>query len=160
MSKNLCTCGNEKDARSAQCQRCHCVEIAPMGYKAVVAKYGEKYAVKCLKAYLDAHPSSLEAKVMGWLNELGLDFSTNFWIDATHKGKHVVYLVDFAIVNPKTNSWVYLEVNGDYVHQFHAERDQRKLRCLRRRKNDRVVVLDTTAVTSGSGRDLLQAALQ
>lgn len=145
------------DRRSSECGRCHNKRIAPLGYKATVEKYGEKFAVEHIQQKLLANPSDLEVIVAEWLTRLGVRFEREVWFETKLNGKRKVYLIDFVL--SIRGQIVPLEVQGTYVHQFHAERDAHKLATLRRAYGA-VVAIDTEAVKSGAGYDLLAALVE
>ena len=121
------TCGQARNVRRRdvhrikQCRRCHLTQIASKGYAATQAKYGQKFAVRFVRDYRLANPSSLEQVVMNWLDCQRVCYEREFWLEMTDQ----VYLVDFII------GCVAVEVNGTWAHQFHVDRDRRKLAALR-----------------------------
>ena len=150
------TCGSPKSPRSKQCQKCHLTEIAPLGYKATEAKFGKKFSVQFVKEYLDKNPSDLEQIVAQWLNALRAEYETNFRFETTYAGIDSVYLVDFVV---KTGDTVLMiEVDGEWAHQFHAERDARKSAALAE-QGFPLLRLNTTAIQSGEGFQMLRSAL-
>ncbi len=114
--------------RSKTCKVCHNRNIAPKGWAATKAKYGEKIAVQQMQKYRWANPSNLEQLVAQKLDELGLYYQREWWFKV-RGGK--VYLVDFHVSHHGRE--LAIEVNGFYAHQFHAERDRQKVKALARR---------------------------
>lgn len=151
------TCGAQKSPRSKQCQHCHLSQIAPLGYKATEAKFGPHFSVGFVKEYLDQNPSDLEEIVTRWLNDLRAEYETNFRFETNYEGQFNVYLVDFAVrLSPDTV--LMIEVDGEWAHQFHAERDARKSAALAE-QGFPVLRLNTTAIQSGEAYEMLQSAL-
>lgn len=137
------------DAKKVKrCRRCHLKSIAPLGWAATKAKYGEKIAVKHVQAYRLANPSSLEQKVTDTLDNLGVYYEREYWLQSTSGS---VYLVDFVVF--QSGQDIAIEVNGEYVHQFHTERDRRK-RSLLRRRGYAVVELGDAQVNNGLAQHL------
>lgn len=122
------TCGRVRklrpcDAKRAkQCRGCHLTQIAPLGWQATKAKYGEKVAVRHVQQFRRLNPSGLEQIVIEHLDALGVDYTREVWFE-TPRGK--VYLIDFVLPGHRV-----IEVNGQWAHQFHPERDARKLAAL------------------------------
>jgi hypothetical protein len=158
-----CACGQVRwltasDARRAgDCFRCAQRRKAAMGYEAMVARYGEKWAVHHLQAYRLEHPSSLEQAVMLTLSDLHVSYRREVWLATKASGrKQRVYLVDF-IVTVRGIDYA-IEVNGEWAHRHHARRDQLKLRLLRRRGYP-VLVLTEADIRAGRTESLLKAFL-
>lgn len=147
------TCGGTKSKAAKQCQHCHLTAIAPLGWQATKAKYGEKTVVHHLQTYLLRNPSSLEIIVSCWLNNLSIQYEREVWIESRTKTGTKVYLVDF--VFSINGVKFYLEINGTYVHQFHAERDAAKQKLLKGRGYP-VLVWDDHTIKSGAGLEILQ----
>lgn len=154
-----CICGNVRwltasDARKARvCYRCSQREKGALGYAAMVARYGEKWAVRHIQAYRLANPSTLERAVALILRDLGLRFSREFWLATkAHGRKQHVYLVDFMVtVNGVDHA---VEVNGEWAHSHHARRDRLKLRLLRRRGYP-VLVIEEADIRAGRAEQML-----
>lgn len=133
-------CGGGKNARSRRCQHCHLVAIAPLGWNATKAKYGDKVSVKHTQKYRLKHPSSLEKKVMRQLSYHGVLYERECWYDAPDGS---VFLIDFVI---HTGGVLYaIEVNGDWSHSYHAIRDAKKVAFLTG-SGYTVIVLDEKTV--------------
>lgn len=128
--------------RGSVCRLCHLSNIAPLGYEATRAKYGDKFAVHFIRDYLLKHPSRLERKVITALKRLSL---STFQAEREYLFEHgdKCYLIDF--VFKRGCEKIAIEVNGDYAHSFHAERDARKIAALRA-EGWRVLVLTTQDV--------------
>lgn len=123
------TCGvvrllRPADARRTRlCRKCHLTEIAPLGWQATKARHGEKAAVRFLQTYRLDHPSALEQQMIDTLDRLGILYQREAWIEDPDTGK--VYLVDFVLPGNRA-----IEVNGEWVHQYHFRRDAAKLDLL------------------------------
>ncbi len=141
------TCGSERRIRVAdvgrakQCQRCHLTQIARRGYAATRDKYGQHFAVRFVRDYRLANPSSLEQIVTNWLEEAGIYFEGEYWFET---GGGDVFLVDFMLPG-----CIAVEVNGAWAHSYHVERDRRKLAALRE-SGFQVVVLSEADIHSGA----------
>lgn len=110
--------------RGSVCRQCHMGNIAPLGYQATREKYGDKFAVQFIRAHLLKHPSGLERKVMRALKRLEL---STFAVEREYPiigYNDKWYLVDFVFMRRAEK--IAIEVNGDYVHSFHAKRDAAK----------------------------------
>lgn len=131
--------------RGSVCKKCHCKRIAPQGYRATAEKHGAKFAVLAAREYRLSHPSDLERKVMSTLE--GLRF-----YEVTIEREYIEigegerwFILDFALFTPEGQ--YVIEVNGDYVHQYHAERDAAKLATLQAH-GWQVLILDSESVRS------------
>ncbi len=150
------TCGSERRVRVAdvgrakQCRRYHLTQIASKGYAATRDKYGQHFAVRFVRDYRLANPSSLEQIVLGWLERQGVYFEREYWFETPDR----VYLIDFMLPG-----CVAVEVNGTWSHSYHVERDRRKLAALRD-SGFQIVVLSEADVTSGAFVHRLAGALQ
>lgn len=149
---SLCpTCGQGRmlrpsDAKRAkQCRTCHLRGIAPLGYKATAEKYGQHFAVEVQRTYRLENPSDLERQLMAVLEELELPYEREVMVEAEGRA----YLIDFVLFGDRA-----VEVNGEWVHQFHGERDARKLRALRNLGYD-VMVVNETDLQNGIRSHLL-----
>lgn len=130
--KVTCACGNERWLRKADalkagpCFTCAQRAKGRKGYQATVARHGKHIATEKLQAYRLAHPSDLERQVMGILNRLGVQYEREVWLESVVTAKSQIYLIDFVI-----NGRLAIEVNGDWAHQFHRERDRQKCNAIR-----------------------------
>lgn len=150
------TCGNSRRVRRRdigrmkQCRRCHLSQIAPKGYAATREKHGEHFAIRFMRLYRLDNPSNLERIVTTWLDGQGVGYEREFTLFQTDH----VFLVDFLI----GSRCIAVEVNGDYVHSHHAERDRQKVEALRSAGFE-VVVLSEADVLSGTFASRLESAL-
>jgi hypothetical protein len=108
-----------------QCRRCHLSQIASKGYAATRAKYGEHFAIRHVRDYRLANPSSLERIVSAWLDHQGVSYEREHWLELTGR----VYLIDFVFC--AMGDVFAVEVNGAWAHSHHAARDARKIAALR-----------------------------
>lgn len=129
-----CACGSVRwltvqDAkRVTKCKRCHNQSIARKGYDKVVELYGNKAGVKHVRQHLLDNPSSLEKILTQTLTDLGVSYEREFWLQEYDNSR--VFLIDFAVrINGKLR---FIEVNGNYVHSYHTERDALKVDTIAR----------------------------
>jgi very-short-patch-repair endonuclease len=151
-------CGNERwlrrcDAIKAVEQDSPCLHCASAikgrkGYRATVAKYGEKPATRRVQNYRLAHPSSLEQIVINELERAGLRYARELWFEQDGS----VWLVDFQI------GQLLVEVNGTWVHAQRADRDAAKLAALAAAGYP-VLVLSEADVKAGRSLALIQEQL-
>lgn len=87
---------------------------------------------------------------MNWLSGQGVFFEREFCL---FQSEHV-YLVDFLI----GSLGLAIEVNGEWAHSFHAERDARKVEALRDSGFD-VIELSEGDVLTGAFIPKMEAAL-
>jgi predicted nuclease of restriction endonuclease-like RecB superfamily len=111
--------------RTKRCQTCHCNDIAPLGARATLAKYGEDFLVKMQAEKGREKPSSLEQKVIQVLNASRIVFRHQVIL---HDGSQH-WIADFKFTRRGID--FYIEVNGTYIHKtYHEEKDKRKLAFL------------------------------
>lgn len=139
---DTCKCGATKRRTSATCKACHNREIAPKGYAAMVARWGEKWAVNHLRDWRLEHPSDLEQLVRAALDTLGVKYEREFKLTARGGRKAHSYLIDFMVRRPSDWTQVAIEINGVWAHQFHSKRDRRKMSLLKRRGYPVIVLSD------------------
>lgn len=109
-------------ARTRQCQRCHCQQIASLGFQATAEKYGRDFAIRAAARKRKRQPSTLEAQVEAALREIpGIAWEREY---AVEREGHNPYYVDFAIRTEQ--HFIALEVNGSFVH--HRDEDRNSLR--------------------------------
>ena len=136
-----CKCGAKKSRGATVCKACHNRRIAPLGYAAMCKKYGEKWAVRHVQRSLLANPSDLEKLVGAALDTLGVSYEREHFLKTKTSGRKArAYLVDFMVSG--SAGLVAIEINGDYVHQFHSSRDKRKMSLLKRRGIPVIVLTD------------------
>ncbi|MEO8391438.1 MAG: hypothetical protein ABI700_00460 [Chloroflexota bacterium] len=100
-------------AKTRKCLRCHCQEIAPLGFAATAARKGRDFAIRAAARKRKQCPSSLEQRVEAALSEIpGITWEREFTVE---RPNHNPYFVDFAVVTSKYR--IALEVNGTYVHR-------------------------------------------
>ena len=56
-------------AKTKKCLRCHCLEIAPLGFAATAARKGRDFAIRAAARKRKQCPSSLEKRVEAALGE-------------------------------------------------------------------------------------------
>lgn len=130
-------------ARAERCQKCHCKAIAAKGYAATVAKYGEKFAVMHQRDYRLAHPSNLERMVAGWLDEWRVSYQR----EVVFEIGSVCFLIDFVI-----DGRIAIEVQGEWAHSWHQQRDERKLDHLINDSDYTPLVLAEVDIQNGSAK--------
>lgn len=103
-------------AKTKKCLRCHCQEIAPLGFAATAAKQGRDFAIRAAARKRKQCPTSLEQRVEAALREIpDITWEREFTVERPNQNP---YFVDFAVV---TNNYrIALEVNGTYAHRNDA----------------------------------------
>lgn len=158
----ICICGNERwlkaaDARKAElCGICQRRAAGKLGYAAMAAKYGEKWATRHVQAYRRENPSSLETAVAIILDDLGVRYEREFWLATkAHGKKQRVYLLDFMIAGR-----LAVEVNGAFVHSSDdAQRRDRRKKQLLKRRGYPLLTLTESDIRKGEAESLLVAFL-
>lgn len=100
-------------AKTKQCLRCHCQQIAPLGFAATAALKGRDFAIRAAAAKRKQQPSSLEQRVEAALREIpGIAWEREFTVERPNRNP---YFVDFAVTT--CHYRIALEVNGTFVHR-------------------------------------------
>jgi hypothetical protein len=100
-------------AKTKHCRRCHCQQIAPLGFAATAASKGRDFAIRAAAAKRKQKPSSLEQRVEAALREIpGITWKREA---AVERPNHNPCFVDFAVTTCRYR--IALEVNGTYVHR-------------------------------------------
>ena len=121
-------CGNMRfltgsDARKAgKCFRCAQIEKAPKGYRGLIEKRGPEFAIEKVQAHQLAHPSRPTSRIIDLLNQMGVQYEREVLL----KYEDRRYLLDFVV-----NGHSVIEVDGQWVHSHHQQRDQRKHNAIR-----------------------------
>lgn len=155
------TCGNERwlrpfDARRVErgeravCRTCQQRAAGSKGYAATTARWGKKCSVKWLREYLLDHPRPTMAAVINILDDLGIPYEREFWLELPG-GK--VYLID-AVVRGQ----LAIEADGSYVHSLDKQQaiDAAKRRAIRSEGFDLLVITDQD-VAAGRAESMLRA---
>lgn len=99
--------------RTKLCRRCHCRQIAALGFAATARTKGPDFAIWAAAAKRKQCPSTLEQKVEAALCEIGgIVWEREYPVE---REGFPPYFVDFAVMVGKRR--VALEVNGTYVHR-------------------------------------------
>lgn len=99
-------------ARTTHCRRCHCEQIAPLGFAAAAAKCGQDFALRAAARWRIEQPSSLERQVENALRQIpGLTWERE--VAVAHDGG--VYFVDFAVTYAGCH--LAVEANGTFAHR-------------------------------------------
>lgn len=149
-----CTCGRvrwlvKKDARYVEqhqspCYHCAQKIKAKLGFEANVEKYGWKFAVRRCQQHQIAHPEPSEVVLGMILNNLGLEYVVQYWLETKSSGREKrVYLVDAMIVH-RGQLVLAIEINGGcHILPRKQEAQKRKLALLKRRGIP-ALVIDST----------------
>lgn len=104
-------------AKTKKCLRCHCKEIAPLGFAATAALKGRDFAIRAAASKRRQCPSSLEQRVEAALREIpGVAWEREYTVE---RPDHNPYFVDFVVTTSKYR--IAVEVNGAYVHRNDSE---------------------------------------
>jgi very-short-patch-repair endonuclease len=126
-------------ARTKNCQRCHCILIAPLGFAATAARRGRDFAIRAAASKRKTRPSSLEAQVEMALRSLhGIAWEREV---AVERPEHLPYFVDFVVIT--ATSRIALEVNGTYAHRHDTDEHARQ-RALEPYFDTVIILTETT----------------
>lgn len=154
-------CGSERwlrpfDARRVEqgkrkvCRKCQQRDAGAKGYAATTARWGDKCAVKWLREYLLDHPRPTMAAVVNILDDLGVRYEREFWLELPD-GK--IYLIDAVV-----NGYLALEADGNYVHSLDKQQaiDAAKRAAIRREGFDLLIITEDD-VAAGRAESMLRA---
>jgi len=100
-------------ARTTLCRKCHCQQIAPLGFAATARVKGRDFAIRAAARKRKQQPTTLEQKVEAALAEIpGIAWEREYTVE--REGNNP-YFVDFA-VSVGTRR-IALEVNGSFAHR-------------------------------------------
>lgn len=100
-------------AKTKHCRRCHCQQIAPLGFAATAASKGRDFAIRAAAAKRKQKPSSLEQRVEAALRVVpGIQWEREAIVERPERNP---YYVDFAVVVGVKR--IALEVNGTFAHR-------------------------------------------
>lgn len=146
------------DARKAErkqspCFMCAQKRKAKLGYAAMCARWGEKWAVRHMQRWQLEHPNRDENAVARMLDALGVRYQRQYWLATKASGKRQrVYLLDFVV-----DFEYVIQVNGG-VHVLHERRD-RRCRSLIKRRGMKLLELTTQDVRGGDALPRLKQFL-
>ena len=100
-------------SRTTLCRKCHCQQIAPLGFEATARIKGRDFAIRAAAFKRKQQPTSLEQKVEAALGGIpGIAWEREYAVE--REGRNP-YFVDFA-VSVGTRR-IALEVNGSFAHR-------------------------------------------
>jgi predicted AAA+ superfamily ATPase len=109
-------------AKTHLCRKCHCQQIAPLGFEATAKLYGRDFAIWAAARKRKQQPTTLEQQVEAALCQIpGIAWEREYAIERTG---HNPYFVDFVVTTDSRR--VALEVNGTFAHRHDDEN-----KCLR-----------------------------
>ena len=130
--------------RTKLCRRCHCQQIAPLGFAATARTRGADFAIRAAARKRKRQPSTLEQQVEAALCEIGgIAWEREC---AVERDQLPPYFVDFAVWVGKRR--VALEVNGDYIHRNDGPAYTLRIDTLRQCFDEVIVLTEQEIVTS------------
>jgi hypothetical protein len=142
-------------AKTKHCQRCHCQQIASLGFQATAAKRGRDFAIRAAANKRKQHPTTLEAQVEAALCEIpGIAWEREYAIE---RAGHNPYYVDFAIQTGQ--HLIALEVNGSFAHRQDNDADSLRIDTLFLYFDDVIVLTEDEIATASPLSDLIRQRL-
>ncbi len=142
-------------AKTKHCQRCHCQQIASLGFQATAAKKGRDFAIRAAARKRKQHPTTLEAQVEAALCEIcDIAWEREYAIE---RAGHNPYYVDFAIQTGR--HFIALEVNGSFAHRQNSNADNLRIDTLFLHFDDVIVLTEDELTASTSLPDLIRQCL-
>jgi len=100
-------------ARTRLCRKCHCQQIAPLGFEATARIKGRYFAIRAAARKRKQQPTTLEQQVEAALCEIpGIGWEREYTVEREGRSP---YFVDFAISTGTRR--IALEVNGSFAHR-------------------------------------------
>jgi hypothetical protein len=132
-------------AKTKHCQRCHCQQIASLGFQATAAKRGRDFAIRAAASKRKQHPTTLEAQVEAALCEIpGIAWEREYAIE---REGHNPYYVDFAIQTGR--HFIALEVNGSFAHRRDTNANSLRIDTLFLFFDDVIVLTEEEILSAG-----------
>lgn len=96
-----------------RCRKCHCAQIAPLGFEATARLFGRDFAIRAAARKRKRQPTTLEQKVEAALCEIpGIAWEREYPVEREGRSP---YFVDFAVSVGARR--IALEVNGSFAHR-------------------------------------------
>lgn len=109
-----------------RCRKCHCTQIAPLGFEATARLFGRDFAIRAAARKRKRQPTTLEQKVEAALCEIpGIAWEREYPVE--REGCNP-YFVDFVLSVGARH--VALEVNGSFAHRHDTEASTLRLATL------------------------------
>lgn len=103
-------------SRTRRCRKCHCTQIAPLGFAATARIKGRDFAIRAAARKRKRQPTTLEQKVEAALGHIPeIAWEREYTVE--REGRNP-YFVDFAISVGTRR--IALEVNGTFAHRHDA----------------------------------------
>jgi len=99
--------------KTKRCRKCHCTQIAPLGFEATARIFGRDFAIRAAARKRKQQPTTLEQKVEAALCHIpGIAWEREYTVE--REGRNP-YFVDFALCVGTRR--IALEVNGSFAHR-------------------------------------------
>jgi hypothetical protein len=113
-------------ARTTLCRKCHCQQIAPLGFEATARIKGRDFAIRAAAFKRKQQPTTLEQKVEAAMGQIpGIAWEREY---AVEREGHNPYFVDFAVSVDARR--IALEVNGSFAHRHDDDANSLRLDTL------------------------------
>jgi hypothetical protein len=100
-------------ARTKLCRKCHCTQIAPLGFAATARIKGHDFAIRAAARKRKQQPTTLEQQVEAALCAIpSIAWEREYTVEREGRSP---YFVDFAITVGARR--IALEVNGSFAHR-------------------------------------------
>jgi hypothetical protein len=100
-----------------RCRKCHCAQIAPLGFEATARLFGRDFAIRAAARKRKRQPTTLEQRVEAALCEIpSIGWEREYTVEREGRSP---YFVDFAISTGTRR--IALEVNGSFAHRHDDE---------------------------------------
>jgi hypothetical protein len=113
-------------ARTKLCQKCHCTQIASLGFAATARIKGRDFAIRAAAQKRKQQPTTLEQQVEAALSKIpGIGWEREYTVERTGRSP---YFVDFVIAVGTRR--IALEVNGSFAHRHDDDTSSLRLDTL------------------------------
>ena len=135
-----------------RCRKCHCTQIAPLGFAAAARRYGRDFAIRAAARKRKQQPTSLEQKVEAALATIpGIGWEREYAVE--REGCNP-YFVDFVLSVGARH--IALEVNGSFAHRHDDDASRLRLTVLCLCFDDVVVLTEDDIQQTANLPDYIQ----
>jgi len=134
-----------------RCRKCHCTQIAPLGFQATARIKGRDFAIRAAQKRKQ-QPTTLEQQVEAALGEIpGIGWEREYTVERTGRSP---YFVDFVIVIGTRR--IALEVNGSFAHRHDDDTNNLRMDTLFLFFDDVIVLTEAAIRRAANLPDYLQ----
>jgi hypothetical protein len=135
-----------------RCRKCHCTQIAPLGFQATARIKGRDFAIRAAAQKRKQQPTTLEQQVEAALGDIpGIGWEREYTVERTGRSP---YFVDFVITIGTRR--IALEVNGSFAHRHDDDTNNLRMDTLFLFFDDVIVLTEDAIRRTANLPDYLQ----